>query len=187
MNRVTTHPKELTREAVKEWLEGFKKKLKRTTSRDDLDRLILSVERHEFEKYWNANWEEIVFENGEGKFCVNGEEEKWAITAFQKTILEKNPSFKSRKIARSELKEETGEWILDQSFKSISEGGEAIVLEEKFGELEVAVRVQAFDSGIFTKKDEGLKFEIHLSRGKNNCFIFDFILRLRNRRKRKKR
>ena len=52
------------------------------------------------------------------------------------------------------MKEETGEWILGQSLqqKMISAGGEAIVLKENFGELEVAVRVQAFDSALFTEK-----------------------------------
>ena len=36
--------------------------------------------------------------------------------------------------------------------KVISAGGEAIVLEDKFGELEVAVRVQAFDCALFVGK-----------------------------------
>ena len=85
------HPRELSRYAVEKWLEDFKKKLKRTTSRDDLDRLILSVERYEVEKSSLAGWEEVLFENGKGKVDTEYNSEEWFITSFQKMILEKNP------------------------------------------------------------------------------------------------
>ena len=52
--------------------------------------------------------------------------------------------------------------------KMISQGGEAIVLEESFEGLKVAVRVQVFDPFLFTKnlQNEDISFEIHLSKGK---------------------
>ena len=37
-------------ETIKKWARGFVPKLKRTTTRDDRDRLILSVERKEDER-----------------------------------------------------------------------------------------------------------------------------------------
>ena len=119
--RVSTHPKELTKDAVEKWLEDFKKKLKRKTCRDDLDRLILSVERSDFEKKYIADWEEVIFENGKGK--VSGgqwkKEEEWAITSFQKMIIGKNPHLE-RKIQRSELKEEIeGEYVKDGDITNI--------------------------------------------------------------------
>ena len=43
--KVMTHPKELSRENIRLWLETFVKKLKRSSTRNDLDRLILSAER----------------------------------------------------------------------------------------------------------------------------------------------
>ena len=182
--KVTTHPKEFTREAVEKWLEDFKKKLKRKTCRDDLDRLILSVERSDFEKKYIADWEEVIFENGRGK--VSGgqwkKEEEWAITSFQKMIIGKNPHLE-RKIQRSELKEEKGEWILEKSLERnlISAGREAIVLKDKFGQLEVAVRVQAFDSALFVNENsEGLEFKIHLSKG--NSILSNLNYRFNNLR-----
>ena len=95
--QISTHPKELTRESVKNWLQTFQKKLKRTTSRDDLDRLILSVERMEFDDNRCALWEQVIFQNGKGKvFCqdVFGDvrSEECTITSFQKTIVSKNRS-----------------------------------------------------------------------------------------------
>ena len=70
--KVNTHPKELTREAVEKWLENFKKKLKRTTSRDDLDRLILSVERSEFKDDGCGQWIEVIFEDEKGRVSTRG-------------------------------------------------------------------------------------------------------------------
>ena len=174
---VSTHPKELTGKAVKKWVKEFKTKLKRTTSRNDLDRLILSVERRDFEERNLGQWEEVTFTNEKGKVCDDVFSEEWAINSLQKAILDKNTELEGRTIRRSELQEETGEWILDKSLqkKVISAGGEAIVLEEKFGELDVAVRVQCFDSAMFVEeyKDE-FEFEIHLSEGnlfsKNSFF-----------------
>ena len=62
--------------------------------------------------------------------------------------------------------------------RKISAGGEAIILNETFGNLDVAVRVQCFDPALFTeefpaasnterviKNSDELHFEIHLSEG----------------------
>ena len=173
---VTTHPEELSRECINKWLDNFKKKLRRTTTRDDLDRLILSLDRFEFSEKVCGGWKDVNFKlsglftiillNDKGEKCGNFNH---CSTSFQKTILEKNPQLK-RKIDRSELREEGGKWILEQFLeeKIISVGGEAIVLKEKFGELEVAVRVQVFDSALFTDNNEEFEFDIHLSKGIND-------------------
>ncbi|CBY15266.1 unnamed protein product [Oikopleura dioica] len=91
-------------------------------------------------------------------------------TSVQKTILCRNPSLSDVFIGRSEIKEESGEWKLDNQLKRklISEGGEALVFSEKFGGNEMAVRVQIFDPILFTKKlgADQIKFKTHL--------IFDF-------------
>ena len=172
MPKVTGHPKELTKEVIKNWLDGFHKRLKRTTTRDDLDRLILSVERREFEDdYYGAKWEEVTFEHGEGMTSSPYGMEKWIVTKFQEKILERNPDFHGKKLERSKLKREEGEWILDPPLKrkKIAAGGEAIILNETFGNLDVAVRVQCFDPALFTEKfpaaSDELHFEIHLSGG----------------------
>jgi hypothetical protein len=70
-----------------------------------------------------------------------------------------------RKIKRSELKEENGDWNLDSSLKEISRGGEALVLEETISGLKVAVRVQCFDSALFTGDMKDYYFNSHLSKG----------------------
>ena len=151
MPKVTRHPEELMREVIKEWLDGFHKRLKRTTTRDDFDRLILSVERREFQDRRGARWKEVTFEDGEGEI---GSLEKWKVTKFQEKILERNPDLKGKKLEKSKLKREEGEWILDPTLeeKKISAGGEAIILNETFGNLDVAVRVQCFDPALFTEQ-----------------------------------
>ena len=148
------------------------KKLKRETTRGDLDRLILSVERMDFEDNHCAVWTDVIFENGEGKITYDRYGEKaiktWKISPFQKKILDTNDDFEGRNIRRSELKEENGQWYLDPHLckRMISSGGEAIVLKEQFEQLEAAVRVQLFDPAIFTKNNNMLDFKIHLSKGK---------------------
>ena len=69
-------------------------------------------------------------------------------------ILSENPDLLDILIGRSEIKEENGKWQLLDGLeeKIISEGGEAIVFCEKFGEVEFAVRVQLFDPFLFTEK-----------------------------------
>ena len=131
MIKIKTHPKELTRENLEKWRKEFVKKVKRTTTRTDLDRLILAVERREFENKEMAEWTEVVFENREGKVTTKYDQsEEFKISEFERKILERNQYLEKREIAKSELKEEQGEWQLDKTIKEISFGGEAIVLEE---------------------------------------------------------
>jgi hypothetical protein len=51
-------------------------------------------------------------------------------------------------------------------------GGEALVFSEKFGDRELAVRLQIFDSFLFTKKFSAnqIKWKTHLISGKNYYF-----------------
>ncbi|CBY30392.1 unnamed protein product [Oikopleura dioica] len=78
-------------------------------------------------------------------------------TIFQKQILKSNGALKNELISRSKIKEESGKWELPANFltKIISEGGEALVFSENFGNTETAVRLQIFDPFLFTK-DFGL-------------------------------
>ena len=157
-------PKELSRENLKKWGENFVKKVKRTTTRTELDRLILAVERRQFKNDLSGEWTEVVFDAGKGevkagRWCS----EDWKISTFEKKILDAHSGL-LRKIERTELKEENGEWQLG-SMKIISSGGEAGVLEETIGGMEVAVRVQCFDPFLFTKGIDKYEFEWHLSGG----------------------
>ena len=172
MKMISSHPRELTRENLDKWLEEFLKKIKKTTSRRQLDRIILAVERRQFRSDRMGRWTEVTFKDGKGRVVrENGDSEEWTISCFERKIIEASPDL-VRKIDRSELKEETGEWKLDETLKTISTGGEAIVLEEEIGGLEVAVRVQCFDPELFTRELDGYDFEWNLSKGQFwNCFL----------------
>ena len=65
-------PRELSRENLEKWGENFVKNVKRTTTRTELDRLILAVERREFENRWLAKWTEVVFDDAKGKVKADG-------------------------------------------------------------------------------------------------------------------
>ena len=163
---ISTHPRELTRENLEIWRKEFVKKLARTTTRTDLDRLIVAVERRRFEDKWMAEWTEVVFKDGKGKVTTeDGKYEEFEISVFEREILERDQNLKGRKIKKSELKEEKGEWQLDTTIKEISSGGEAVVLEEIIAGQKVAVRVQCFDSALFTGDMEEYEYEWHLSNG----------------------
>ena len=73
-------------------------------------------------------------------------------------------------INRNEIKEETGFWKLNDELKSkiISEGGEAVIFLEKFGNLEAAVRIHIFDAFLFTTNfgANELKWKTNLISGK---------------------
>ena len=131
-----------------------------------MDRLILAVERREFENKEMAEWTEVVFENREGKVTTKYDQsEEFKISEFERKILDLEQNLKARKINKSELKEEKGEWQLDTTIKEISSGGEAVVLEEIIAGQKVAVRVQCFDSALFTGDMEEYEYEWHLSNG----------------------
>ncbi|CBY12806.1 unnamed protein product [Oikopleura dioica] len=140
---------------IEKWLEGFLAKLKRTSTRTEKCRLILAVERMQFERDVYAAWWKYV-QFGEEKVEIiaydNDSLQKIKITEFQKQLLKSNASLKNQLIGHSEIKEEKGEWQIPAELKTkiISEGGEALVFSEKFGFFETAVRVQIFDPFLFT-------------------------------------
>ena len=168
---------------IEEWLEGFLAKLKRTSTRTEKCRLILAVERMQFEDDNYASWwkhvrfgEENVEILNTRKLAAKKNLQKIKITEFQKQILKSNAALKNQLIGHSEIKEEKGEWKIPAELKTkiISEGGEALVFSEKFGICETAVRIQIFDPFLFTD-DFGLDlltWKINFEKGKIFCYLF---------------
>ncbi|CBY15530.1 unnamed protein product [Oikopleura dioica] len=146
------------RTEIDEWVKCFLPKLERESTRTEKCRLIASVERQKFGDDFNAaEWRFCKFVRKEGIIFNDDKKyelEKFKITSFQKKILRRNPNFKNVFFGRSEIKEETGFWKLNNELKNkiISEGGEAIIFLEKFGNLKAAVRIQIFDAFLFTTK-----------------------------------
>lgn len=180
--------KENGKKEIKSWLKGFLSKLKRTSTRTEKCRLILSVERMKFDDdHIAATWKDIVFNNRKvvlydrkGKSL-----ETLDMTYFQREIIKKNPDLLNQKLSRYDIKEEYGKWELPQEVKSklISSGGEAIILAEKFGDLEVAVRVHVFDPFLFTDADTLQQAKIHFAKGMTrkillSCVLFAFLTKL---------
>jgi hypothetical protein len=181
---ILTHPRELTRKNLEKWRNEFVKKLARTTTRTDLDRLILAVERREFENTWMAEWEDVVFEDIKGKVTRRNGSEEFEISDFERKILDHDKNLKPGKILRSDLKEENGAWKFDKSIKEISSGGEAVVLEEIIAGRKIAVRVQCFDSALFTGDMDEYEYEWHLSNGDfKDPPLFLTLFRFQNCRK----
>jgi len=165
------HERAVLRNEIDNWLKYFLPKLERESTRTEKCRLIASVERHEFGGYWNAeNWRFCKFVGKNRIIFDDDKEEKFKITSFQKKILRRNPSLKNVFLGRSEIKEETGFWKLNAELKNniISEGGEAVILLEKFGNLEAAVRIHVFDAFLFTTNfgANQLKWKTNLISGK---------------------
>jgi hypothetical protein len=160
----------LTRDNLEEWRKEFVKKMTRTTTRMDLDRLILAVDRREFEIEEMGKWTEVIFENEKGKvrekdgYSITYSEE-FEISEFERKILEQNQNLKNTEIKKSALTQENGEWTLESPLKEISRGGEAVVLEETIEGLKVAVRVACFDSALFVGNMDDYSFNWHLSKG----------------------
>ncbi|CBY42905.1 unnamed protein product [Oikopleura dioica] len=145
----------ILRNEIDEWVKCFLPKLERESTREEKCRLVASVERHEFGYDWDAvTWRFCKFVGKTGFIFDDEKEErkKFKITSFQKKILRRNPSLKNVFFGRSEIKEETGFWKLNDELKKkiISEGGEAIIFLENFGNLEAAVRIHIFDAFLFT-------------------------------------
>merc|ERR1712176_809643 len=162
--RIETHPEQLSRANLEQWRKDFVEKLKRTTTRTDQDRLILAIDRREFEDWTMAEWTEVIFGNEKGKVSYTDkygdfESEEFNLSDFERKILAKNENLRNQKIEKSSLKAEDGNWNL----KGISSGGEAIVFKEKIDGLELAVRVACFDSALFTGDTEDYSYEWHLS------------------------
>ena len=190
---VLSHPEELTRDSIETWLEPFLKTLKRETSRDDLDRLILSIERMDFDDEDDAGWKHVIFEEKKEEFfgviyrLKKERDDKEKLTAgykfkasllqtellrsYQKSLPQKTSELR---IERSMLKEEKkGRWYVqcdgykESERKFISAGGEAFVQKATINNLDVAVRVQIFDPLLFSDKCGRINFKIHLSKGQS--------------------
>ena len=148
--------REKGKKEMKIWLTGFLAKLKRNSTRTQKCRLISSIERMNFEKDDNAAvWQYVRFGENEAEIFRKKKTslEKIKLTKFQKMILKSDSSLKNQFLCRSKIKPETGKWDIPADLKNrkISEGGEALIFLEKFGDLETAVRVQIFDPFLFTK------------------------------------
>ena len=175
--------KENGKEEMEIWLTGFLAKLKRTTTRTQKCRLILSVERMLFEEDWYAAaWEYVRFGDDEAETFWPSKTslQKLKVTEFQKMILKLDPSLKNQLISRSKIEQETGQRDIpnDLTSRKISEGGEALVFSEIFGEQETAVRVQVFDPFLFTNNFGfwSLSWKIHFGKGRKDTFFHCFIL-----------
>ena len=134
--------------------------------------------RQEFKNDGNAYlWEVFGFQGQKGYIIRPNKKviESFDITAYQSHLLSTQPYLKDIYINRSDLKEETGEWSLhpDHVPKKISEGGEALILTQKFGQKEYAVRVHVFDPYLFTEKydHKRVRHKIHLASGITLCYI----------------
>jgi hypothetical protein len=154
------------------WLTGFLAKLKRNSTRTQKCRLILSVERMNFEDNWNAVlWQYVRFGEEEAEIFEKDKTslEKIKVTKFQKMILKSDSSLKNELLCRSKIKPETGKWDIPADLKNmkISFGGEALVFSENFGDLETALRVQIFDPFLFTNDFgfDSLTWKIHFQKG----------------------
>ena len=55
-----------------------------------MDRLILAVERREFEHGAMAGWTKVIFENAKGKVWDDGNPRDFEIFEFERKILEQN-------------------------------------------------------------------------------------------------
>jgi hypothetical protein len=188
---ITTHPPQLTEKTINNWLIKFIPKVKRTTTRNAKDRLLLSVERMEpCNVHFQKSWSKTRFKNGRGKAFYPLQElvknlvtfdgtrlyedkyvpAEWKISRFQQKLLVDNPDLYDVDIERSDLQAENGQWccVGDLSDKIISTGGEAVVFKESVEEFEIAARVQVFDPTVFTENGslESYKYIVHLSKGK---------------------
>ena len=159
------------KEEIEIWLVDFLAKLKRTTTRTQKCRLILSVERMQFEDDWHAvNWQFVRFDKDEAEiFWEDKSLQKIILTEFQKDILNSDHKLKGIRLSRSEIKEENGIWEIPADLRTriISEGGEALVFSNNFRNIETAVRLQIFDAFVFTNDFglDSLSWKIHFQKG----------------------
>ena len=159
------------------WLQNFSLNLKRKTTRTQRCRLLLSVERMEFENDHNAaTWKNVAFNNGK-VILYDGEHEKLEtsdITFLQREIIRKNQDFQGERLSRYDIKEEYGTWKLghELTLNLISAGGEAIILTDTFGDVEMAVRVHVFDPFLFTEQMPELpRFKIFYDSGMTRIIV----------------
>ena len=164
--------REVLRTEINEWVKLFLPKLERESTREEKCRLIASVERQEFGgDFYAEEWQfcKFVGKNGFIFYENKRQIEKFKATSFQKKILRRNPNLADILISRFEIKEETGNWNLKNELKEklLSEGGEAIVFSQKFGENSAAVRIAVFDPFLLTKQfcAGQIKWRTHLISG----------------------
>ena len=154
---------------VENWLEEFVQKLKRTSTRSQKCRLILSIERMLLVENDYANrWQRLRISEDYGEIFDEqfSRIQKIKTTEFQRLLLRYDAALKNHLISRSDVSEENGNWHIPAELlpKIISEGGEALVLSEEFGSLKTAVRVQIFDPFLFTKDFgvDSISWKIHM-------------------------
>jgi len=160
------------KEEMEIWLTGFLAKLKRNSTRTQKCRLISSVERMKFEDdRYALFWEYVRFGEEEAEIFEKDKRsiQKLKLTEFQKMILESDSSLKNQLFGLSEIKPETGKWEIsaDLEKRKISEGGEAIVFSDDFGDKKAVVRVHIFDPFLFSKEFrlDSLSWKIHFEKG----------------------
>jgi hypothetical protein len=146
--------KEHGKDEIGTWLTCFLAKLIRTSTRTQKCRLILSVERMEFEDHRQfIYWDYVRFRYHEVEIFDKHKKsrQKVKMTEFQRKILRENPELENEMLSRSDIRKETGEWTIPSELDIISLGGEALVFSENFGDSETAVRLQIFDPLLFTE------------------------------------
>ena len=99
--KILTHPKELTRDNLEKWRKEFVKKIGRTTTRTDLDRLILAVERRKFKKDHMATWTEVTFGKNKGQVKTKDSWEEFQISEFERKIIEQNQNLLNKEIKKN--------------------------------------------------------------------------------------
>jgi hypothetical protein len=136
--------------------------------------LILSVERMLFKDHkYAASWKYVRFGEDEAEILDEDKTplQKIKITEFQRMILNSHKSFINAEIDRRKLKAETGKWTIPDDLNKpdeMSEGGEALVLTQKFEDFPIAVRVHIFDPYLFTAQfpSDKVTSKAHFEKGK---------------------
>jgi len=165
-----TMMRELSESKVREWLYSLRGRLKRVTTRSFECRLIEAVERMDFERNKFAQeWTTVEFKKKKNRksfilsgFLYDKNEnllERFLPSSYILFLLGKVFDMKKCDdeeliLIRRNLQAEKGYWAKGNTLEKsvIAEGGEAIVFKSRirtFGKI--VVRVQSFDSALFTK------------------------------------
>jgi len=147
--------KGVKKKIIDDWVSNLFPKLKRTTSRTNQCRLILSVERQVFptDDFFACWWTACRFEKQiDGTFygfiLQNKKQlDSWPATKFQCYLLQKDKRLLNRDINRNAIKEETRTW----NHRNKDCGGEAFIGNEK-DEFKAYFRVHCFDPFLFTDR-----------------------------------
>ena len=138
----------------------------------------------EFDMSWYAyKWQFLRFDEEDGDLLDKTEH---SLQKFQLPEYLKQDAALQNQLSRSEIKEENGEWQIpaELELKILSEGGEALVFSEKFGDVETAVRVQIFDPFLFTDDFSLhlLTWKIHFEKGQFFLSFLDTFIKILNMR-----